>query len=268
VAITAALNAGTFKPAAASCVDGKPALKASNGNVDTCEEYKNRLFIAVPAIPIAPAKMQPKADIHVDAGPLITELHKAKREANEYIYKFIKPLRESKVTVNENMANLEADIQRVEKRTSANPRSASDTINDAAGAAPAITGATPGTGTQAYYSASFVGSALFATNDVSVFNVRVGDSDEFRSSQLIWDVRLPIGRKLRLNPRVGVAVWEGASTGVRRQTVTPSLRLLLNTSRYYRLEIEAGANAVTRTDARGEQKATGRFVNLGYRADF
>jgi hypothetical protein len=129
-------------------------------------------------------------------------------------------------------------------------------------------GAIPGTGDQMYYSASFIGSALFATSDVSVFSVRVGQSDEFASSQLIWDLRLPIGRKLRLNPRLGLTVWDGATTGVRRQTVTPSLRLLLNTLRHYRLELEAGTNTITRTDSNGEQKATGRFFNLGYRADF
>jgi tetratricopeptide (TPR) repeat protein len=137
-----------------------------------------------------------------------------------------------------------------------------------AGLASAGVAAIPGTGAQTYYSASFVGSALFATNDVSVFTLRAGTSAEFSSSQLLWDLRIPLGRRLRLNPRVGVAVWDGAATGVRRQTVTPSLRLLLNTTRHYRLEMEAGTHTVTRTDPRGEQKATGRFLNLGYRADF
>jgi hypothetical protein len=126
----------------------------------------------------------------------------------------------------------------------------------------------PGTGPQTYLSASFVGSALFASSDVSVFNVRMGDSEEFSASQVVWDLRVPIGRRLRLNPRLGFALWDGATAGVRREIVTPSLRLLLNPSRRYRLEMEAGTSTVTRTDPRGEQKATSRFVNVGYRADF
>jgi tetratricopeptide (TPR) repeat protein len=136
------------------------------------------------------------------------------------------------------------------------------------GIASAGVAAIPGTGAQTYYSASFVGSALFATSDVSVFTLRAGESAQFSSSQLMWDLRIPLGRRLRLNPRVSIAVWDGTPTGVRRQTVTPSLRLLLNNSRHYRLEMEAGTHTVTRTDPRGEQKATGRFLNLGYRADF
>jgi hypothetical protein len=126
----------------------------------------------------------------------------------------------------------------------------------------------PGTGQQVYYSASLVGSALFGGSDVSIFNLRHGESDEFTSSQLTWDLRLPVGRRLRLNPRIRLGVWEGTLTGRRRETVTPSLRLLLNTARHYRLEFEVGEDSLVRSDATTEQDATGRFFNLGYRADF
>jgi hypothetical protein len=128
--------------------------------------------------------------------------------------------------------------------------------------------AVPGTGVQTYYSASFVGSALFGTSDVSIFNLRTGKSDEFTSQQLTWDLRLPVGRKLRINPRLKLGVWESPTTGRRRESIAPSLRLLLNTARHYRLELEVGNDALTRTDTGGEQEATGRFFNLGYRADF
>jgi hypothetical protein len=121
---------------------------------------------------------------------------------------------------------------------------------------------------QTYYSASLVTSALFGTGDVSIFNLRHGASDEFTTSQLTWDARFPLGRKLRVNPRLRLGVWEGITTNRRRTTVTPSFRLLLNTSRHYRLEVEVGNDRIVRTDAGGEQHAAGRFMNLGYRADF
>jgi hypothetical protein len=125
-----------------------------------------------------------------------------------------------------------------------------------------------GTGRQTYYSASFVGSALLATNDVSIFNVRVSQSDQFTSSQLVWDLRLPVGRRLRVNPRVRLGVWDSPATGRRRETIAPSFRLLFNTTRHYRLEVEVGNDFLTRTDSGGEQEATGKFLYLGYRADF
>jgi hypothetical protein len=139
-------------------------------------------------------------------------------------------------------------------------------IGDSVGSAGVA--AVPGTGLQTYYSASFVGSALFATNDVSIFNVRVGESDEFTNSQLTWDLRLPVGRKLRINPRLRLGLWDSPTTGRRRESITPSLRLLVNMARHYRLEVEAGTDNLTRTDMGGEQKATGEFINIGYRADF
>jgi hypothetical protein len=128
--------------------------------------------------------------------------------------------------------------------------------------------AVPGTGPQNYLSASFVGSALFASNDVSIISLRVGDAEEFTSQQLSWDLRFPVGRKLRLNPRLRLGVWESPTTNRRRETIAPSLRLLLNTSRHYRLELEVGNDYLTRTDSGGEQEATGKFMYLGYRADF
>jgi tetratricopeptide (TPR) repeat protein len=128
--------------------------------------------------------------------------------------------------------------------------------------------AVPGTGLQTYYSTSLVGSALFGGNDVSIFNIRYGESDEFTTAQLTWDLRLPVGRKLRINPRLRLGVYEGLTTNRRRETVTPSLRLLLNTARHYRLELEVGTDRMKRSDGAGEQDATGSFFNVGYRADF
>jgi hypothetical protein len=128
--------------------------------------------------------------------------------------------------------------------------------------------ALPGTGQQIYYSTSLVGSSLFGGSDVSIFNLRYGESDEFTTAQLTWDLRLPIGRRLRLNPRLRLGVWEGTLTGRTRERITPSLRLLWNSTRHYRLELEVGEDSMTRTDSGGEQDATGRFFNLGYRADF
>jgi tetratricopeptide (TPR) repeat protein len=128
--------------------------------------------------------------------------------------------------------------------------------------------AIPGTGSQTFVSTTFVGSALFGGNDVSIFNLRYGESDEFTLSQLTWDMRIPVGRRLRINPRLRLGIWEGTTTQRRRETIRPSLRLLLNLQRHYHLELEVGSDNFTRTDRGTEQKGTGQFLYLGYRADF
>jgi hypothetical protein len=128
--------------------------------------------------------------------------------------------------------------------------------------------AVPGTGPQTFYSASLVATGLFATADVSIFNFRVGEADTFKTSLLTWDARFPIGRKLRINPRIRLAAWDGFTDGRERSTVSPSLRLLLNTRNHYRFELEVGRDEITRTDPSGERYSHGSYFNVGYRANF
>jgi hypothetical protein len=128
--------------------------------------------------------------------------------------------------------------------------------------------AVPGTGEQLYYSGTLVASSLFGHRDVNVLNVRHGEAPDFTTTLLTWDTRMPIGKRLRINPRLRLGVWESAQTGVRRETVTPSLRLLWNAPRRYRLELEFGQDNIVRTSSSAELDSTGKFLNLGYRADF
>jgi hypothetical protein len=127
--------------------------------------------------------------------------------------------------------------------------------------------AIPGTGQQVYYSTSLVGSALFGSGDVSIFNLRYGVADDFTTAQLTYDVRFPVGRRVRLNPRVRLGTWE-STDGRTRDTTSASFRLLLNLRNRYRFEAEFGSDEFLRTDRTFRQDATGTYVNLGYRADF
>jgi hypothetical protein len=128
--------------------------------------------------------------------------------------------------------------------------------------------AVPGTGQQVYYSGTLVVSSLFGHRDVNVLNLRHGEGPDFTTTLLTWDTRLPLGKHLRLNPRLRLGSWEGMSTGIRRETVTPSLRLLWNAPRRYRLEGEIGQENLVRKSSGPQLTSTGKFLNLGYRADF
>jgi len=128
--------------------------------------------------------------------------------------------------------------------------------------------AMPATGKQTYYSASLVGSGLFGGGDVSIVNLRQGTAETFEISQVTLDARFPVGRRIRLNPRIRYAVRDGLVDGRTRETASASFRLLLNLRNHYRLELEFGTDAITRVDANQMQDSTGSFINLGYRADF
>ena len=130
--------------------------------------------------------------------------------------------------------------------------------------------ALPATGQQVYYTTSFVGSGLFGTGDVNVFNLRYGTAPDFTLSQVTWDVRFPVGRRVRLNPRISYGIWDG-SNGIHRETTSPSFRVLLSFPNRYHFEAEVGKDDFLRTnvlDPTIRENSTGNFVNIGYHADF
>lgn len=134
----------------------------------------------------------------------------------------------------------------------------------ASGGVPAL----PDLGTQTYYSTSLVGSGLFGGDAVTVFNLRHGRSDAFTTDSFTWDTRFALSRHLRINPRLQLSVWKNVLDGTNRETVSPSLRLLLNVHDHYRLELEAGTSKLTRTQGGSRSIATGNYFDLGYQADF
>jgi hypothetical protein len=130
--------------------------------------------------------------------------------------------------------------------------------------------AIPSTGRQVYYTTSFVGSGLFGSGDVHVFNLRYGTAPDFTLSQVTWDVRFPVGRRLRLNPRLSYGVWDGVN-GMHRETASPSFRVLLAFRNRYHFEAEVGKDDFLRTniaDPTIRENSLGNYVNIGYQADF
>ncbi|MDH3505941.1 MAG: SPOR domain-containing protein [Gammaproteobacteria bacterium] len=129
--------------------------------------------------------------------------------------------------------------------------------------------AIPDTGRQTYLTTSLVGTGLFSQGDVSMLNVRYGEGNGFKTSYLTWDARFPVGRKLRINPRLRLAVRDGLLDGTTRETVTLALRLLFNTREHYRFELEIGADSSSRGLADGSTSdSSGYYLNLGYRASY
>jgi tetratricopeptide (TPR) repeat protein len=128
--------------------------------------------------------------------------------------------------------------------------------------------ALPGTGQQLFYSASLIATGFMSAGAVNIWNIRIGNADTYETKLLSWDARFPIGKRLRINPRLRLAFWRSMSEMRERRTVSPSLRLLMNLRNRYRLEFEAGRGEVTRTDARDDRIATGRYIDLGYRVNF
>lgn len=126
--------------------------------------------------------------------------------------------------------------------------------------------AIPGTGPQTYLTTSLVSTALFGAGDVHMLNVRYGEGEDFATSYLTWDSRFPVGRRLRINPRLRYAIRDGTLDGSTRESIGLALRLLYNTAEHYRFELELGVDSSQRADSTSTTETTGYYLSLGYRA--
>ncbi|HSG65878.1 MAG TPA: tetratricopeptide repeat protein [Gammaproteobacteria bacterium] len=126
--------------------------------------------------------------------------------------------------------------------------------------------AIPGTGAQTYLATSLVGTGFFGHGDVNMLNLRFGEGQDFTAAYLTWDSRFAVGRRLRINPRLRYAVRDGTLDGSTRETLGLALRLLYNTAKHYRFELEIGADTSRRADSISEVETSGYYLSLGYRA--
>ncbi|NOX69785.1 MAG: hypothetical protein GXP15_11405 [Gammaproteobacteria bacterium] len=123
--------------------------------------------------------------------------------------------------------------------------------------------ATPATSYR-YYSADMVASSLIAQGDVTIFGVRYADSDSTKVWSLNLDTRFPLGRSLRINPRMRVDYRQIKSDLSSEWILTPGLRLQYRWGRKVRLEFEAGKRFANRTFAESDIKRQSYFINFGY----
>ena len=123
--------------------------------------------------------------------------------------------------------------------------------------------ATPATNYR-YFSADMVASSLIAQGDVTIFGMRYADSDSTEVWSLNLDTRFPIGRSLRINPRIRVDYRQIKSDLSNEWIYTPGLRLQYRWGRKVRLEFEAGKQFATRTFTDTNMKRESYFINFGY----
>ena len=111
------------------------------------------------------------------------------------------------------------------------------------------------------FSADLVASALFRQGDVTIFGVRVSETDTSDIYTANLDTRFSFGRAWRVSPRLRV----DASS---QWTVTPGLRVQYRRSRGLRFDLEAGRQYSDRSMELADQERTSWYVNVGYQWQF
>jgi hypothetical protein len=138
----------------------------------------------------------------------------------------------------------------------------------------------PASGPQYVYSGQLLGSSLFKAGDSVVFGLRHLQSRDNDANTAIFDLRLPLGDRLRINPRLAITRqnrYQNAAGATRQWIANPMLRLFYSWRRAFRIEFELGGHwsdqdflpaAPTPFAPTGSIESRGYYLQLGYWMDF
>jgi tetratricopeptide (TPR) repeat protein len=136
--------------------------------------------------------------------------------------------------------------------------------------------ALPDTGSQMFLNATLVGTNFLGANDLLILSARHNSTRTRDTQMLLVDARVPIGRGLRVSPRVVFEQHSFTSSGTEQRVITPSVRLLYRWKNIL-IDAEAGGRWSNRDipateldpfSVDGVEDLYGGFVNLSYRLEF
>jgi hypothetical protein len=127
---------------------------------------------------------------------------------------------------------------------------------------------TPDSGTLSYAYVTLMASSLLREGDISIFGLRYADGGESTSQSVFVDARYPIGRQLRLNPKLLISRREFNVGGATDILIRPGLRLLYRTGQHFQFELEGGGEFGNHSSNGETSNATAYYLYVGYSADF
>lgn len=135
--------------------------------------------------------------------------------------------------------------------------------------------AAEGTNYELFYSAQLTGTSLIKEGDVSIIGLRFSDTKASKTATMDMNVRYPIDRQWRLNPRLRTDYRLANDANGRRIRIRPSMRVNYRWKRPVNIEFETGGEWASEKiidDAAvgiGDTENTAEwFARLGYRYDF
>lgn len=128
--------------------------------------------------------------------------------------------------------------------------------------------ATVGSGTDFFYNMQLIGSNLITTGDITILGLRYADTDDTNITSLTFNMRYPVTRNLRINPRFRVDYRKNQEDDTDQMIYRPALRMSYQARRKLRLEAEIGGEYSDREIVDDSTKDRSYFFNIGYRSDF
>ncbi len=136
--------------------------------------------------------------------------------------------------------------------------------------------AQPGTGLEYQYYGELTGNSLITSGDIASIGFRYDDRQRANTSSVIFNLRYPVTRDLRINPRFRFDMRD-KNDGTTRWSIRPSMRVTYRILRNLQLELEAGGewlreerppDIITPNDPRAFDEFSSYYIFAGYRFDF
>lgn len=105
--------------------------------------------------------------------------------------------------------------------------------------------ASPGTPTEYYYNLQWISYGMFKDNDNFILGARYEDLDRWNRYTMLLNVRLPVGSKWRLNPRLSWATSDSHDGLDERDKLKASFNAIYRFNRDTEFEVELGTEMIT-----------------------
>jgi hypothetical protein len=136
--------------------------------------------------------------------------------------------------------------------------------------------ALPASGAQTFFQATLVGSSVVKAGDTTIFSLRHAATRTATSETLVFDMRLPSSRNLRLNPRIALTSRTTVADDADQWIAAPQLRLVFRWPSQHRFELELGGQWSDKTlpapdpllGGERTEQSSAYFVNAGYWWEF
>jgi hypothetical protein len=128
--------------------------------------------------------------------------------------------------------------------------------------------ANPSTGKEYFYLTQLIGNNLFMEGDINVFELRFADTMSNDSFSFNLNLRYPITRNFRIQPRIQTNYRKNKTSDGDQLTIRPLLRIDYRWKRWLLFEMEGGHEWRNNTNLGITDKTTGYFATIGIRAYF
>ena len=125
----------------------------------------------------------------------------------------------------------------------------------------------PGTDDEFYYNVQLIGTSIFIENDSSIFGLRYSDTDRAKTASVNANLRFPVGRSWRINPRLRYDQLE-LTNGTDQKISALALRIDYRLKRNLSFELDMGGENSDQALDDTTNETRSYFVNVGYRYDF